>query len=296
MGRGLTRRKRNINIFNIPTYVISMKERADRWKRFMQQPAVHLLKRMRQSVAVNGKRLNYIKDRRISVRTRLNIFRNYRRSHHEMATVGAVGCSLSHIDAWKKFLASGAKVGLIMEDDALITETAVEQINELMTSLPPNWGIWLLGYYRPNLIYGACEKKPWNRVYNFTASHAYLITREMAKRFVEEALPVETHIDHYMSAICVLHDFLMVQHPDVHIEFFQKDKVENSATTTVDSNTSQHKKTGCPTCNIPDDVSQIYEKPTKRGAKGMKVKGVVRGEQSRKLLTLRNVMTRKKRN
>ena len=127
MGRGATRRKRRIDIFNVPPYVINLKERKARGRRFTEQPATGLLKRLRPSVGVNGKRLNYIKDRRISVRTRLNIFRNYRRSHYEIATLGAVGCSLSHIEVWKNFLASGSTVALIMEDDAIITESILNE-------------------------------------------------------------------------------------------------------------------------------------------------------------------------
>jgi hypothetical protein len=87
----------------------------------------------------------------------------------------------------------------------------------------------------------------------------------------------------------------MLQHPDIHIEFFRKGIVTDSANRTIDSNTSQHKKSGCPTCDVPDDYSQIYQSPSRKGAKGMKVKGVVHGEQSRKLLTLRNAKTLKKR-
>lgn len=289
MDRGKTRRqKRNLNIFKMPTYVVSMKERPDRWKRFTDQPAIKAIKGLKRTAAVNGKKLNYRTDKRISIRTRLNIFRNYRRSHHEMATLGAVGCSLSHIQAWKQFLKSGANVALILEDDAIITESMLNMVNETSATLPSGWGIWVLGCYRPNLVYEHLPTKPWNRVYGFTASHSYIITRDAAKQLLEDALPVETHIDHYICSAAVLKDILIVQNPDVHIEFFQKEKVANSATTTVDSNTSQHKKSGCPTCNIPDDHSQLYRGYTRKGARGMRVKGIINGEQDKRLLTLKS--------
>ena len=103
MVRGRTRRKRDI--FSLPTYVINLNERKDRWKRFLSQPAVTTFSRLRRFPAVNGKRLNYRKDKRISVHTRLNITRNYRRSHYEIATLGAVGSSMSHVGVWRKFVA-----------------------------------------------------------------------------------------------------------------------------------------------------------------------------------------------
>jgi len=296
MERGKTRRKAQIDIFNIPTYVVSMKEREDRWKRFTDQPAVGMLKRIKRSMAVNGKKLDPLNDRRISVRTRLNIFRNYRRSHHEIATMGAVGCSLSHIEIWKKFLKSGANYCLVMEDDAILTETILNSINELIPSLPREWGIWLLGCYKPNLVHEAMDSKPWNRIYNFTASHAYLMTRAAAKICLDDATPIESHIDHYMSNISILKNNLIVQRPDIHIEFFKKERVEKSPTTTVDSNTSQHKKNGCPVCKVPDDFSQIYVSPTRRNrhGHGMKVEGLVRGDQSKGILTLKRNITLKK--
>jgi GR25 family glycosyltransferase involved in LPS biosynthesis len=287
MEREKTRRKVKLNIFNTPTYVVSLKERSDRWKRFIQQPAIHLLKRLKQSRAVNGKTLDPKNDSRISVRTRLNIFRNYRRSHYEIATLGAVGCSLSHIDIWNKFLKSGSKYCLILEDDAILTESVLHEINKVIPSLPKQWGIWILGNYTPNLIYQHLDTKPWNRIYNFTASHAYLINRETAKLLLESAYPVESHVDHYINAISVLKNIMVLQHPSVHVEFFKKEHIQETPARTVDSNTSQHKKKGCPTCKINDDFSQIYVSPSRKTKQGMLVKGLTKGMQTKEIRTLK---------
>jgi GR25 family glycosyltransferase involved in LPS biosynthesis len=288
-GRGKTRKVSKGNIFNMPAYVINMKERADRWKRFVSQPVVAHMKRLKRSIAINGKKMNYKSDRRISLRTRLNIKRCYRRSHYEIATLGAVGCSLSHIDVWKKFLRSGAKLCYVIEDDAILTESALDTINKLMPSLPNKWGVWLLGSYHPNKVYQPIEKKPWNRIYGFTASHSYIITREAAKVFLKEALPIEMHIDHFMCTVSIVRDIPIIEHPDVQIEFFR----QVSTPRTADSNTSQHKKKGCLTCKIPDDASQIYRGHSRRGSNGMKVGGLIKGMQSNKIRKLRS--TRRKR-
>jgi GR25 family glycosyltransferase involved in LPS biosynthesis len=289
MTRGKTRRKANINIFNVPAYFINMQERPDRCKRFMDQPAVASLKKLRRCVAVNGKKLKYKTDRRISLRTRLNIFRNYRRSHYEIATLGAIGASLSHIDIWKRFLATGARVALVFEDDAILTEAILNQINTLIPTLPSDWGMWLLGWYKPNLVFEHLDKKPWNRVYNFTAAHAYLLTREAAKNLLEDALPIETHVDHYISTAAAIKDLVVVQHPDVHIEFFRKERGPR----TKDSNTSQHKTSGCPNCNKRDDLTQIYKWNTRKSRHGMRVRGLVDGEQSKRILTFKRGATRR---
>ena len=270
-----------------------MKERPDRWRRFRQQPAIHKLTHIRQSRGINGKKLRYKNDRRISVSTRINIFRNYRRSHREIATLGAVGCSLSHIDVWKKFIKTGSRYCFIMEDDAILTESTLDTVNRLIPTLPQKWGIWLLGCYKPTLVYRKYERNPWMQVYKFTASHAYLLTREAAIKLLADAVPIESHVDHYIGDVSILNDTLIVYHPEVHIEFFQKEKVLNSQSTTVDSNTSQHKPSGCPMCKIPDDPSNMYVNPSMPSKDGVRIDALVRDEQPRQILKLKSKTRRK---
>ena len=294
MNRGKTRKRGFVSVYNVPAYVINMRERRDRWERFTEQPVVKEFKKLRKSVATNGQTLDPIYDKRISMHTKLNIFRNYRRSHPEIATLGAVGSSLSHIDVWKKFVSSGEQVCLVLEDDVILTKSQLDHVNELIPTLPHDWGMWILGFYRPNLISQLLTMKPWHKVYNFTAAHAYLLSREVAIKLLEEPFPVETHIEYYMTGSSILKKFNILYHPDIHIEFFQKKKVAKSATTTIDSNTSQHKKAGCPSCNTPEDYTQLYESPTRKNSKGIFVKGIIRGHQVNKILTLKRGATRKK--
>jgi GR25 family glycosyltransferase involved in LPS biosynthesis len=291
-GRKTRKVQKEFQFAQLPTYVINLKERPDRWKRFTDQPAIHEFRRLRRFPAVNGKKLDYKKDRRISVHTKLNILRNYRRSHFEIATLGAIGSSLSHIGVWRRFIASGAPMCLVLEDDAILTADQLKQIQEMIPTLPPNWGMWLLGFYRPNLFFEhlPAPYKPWNRVYNFTAAHAYILRRETALKLLEEPLPIETHIEYYITGASILKEFFIVQHPDVHIEFFRK---ERGGPRTPDSNTSQHKKSGCPTCDEPDDYSQIFKENWRRTDDGMRVDGIVHGQQSDTILTLRRGATRK---
>lgn len=288
-----------LDLRRIPAYVINLKERPDRWKRFTDQPAVHGLRRLRRLGAVNGKGLRWRTDKRISLHTKLNIFRNYRRSHYEIATLGAIGSSLSHIAAWRKFVASGAPLCLVLEDDAILTEDQVKKVEELSANAPEHWGIWLLGCYKPNTIFqdmeGAAGAAGWRQIHNFTAAHAYLLRREAALKLLEEPLPIETHIEYYISGCATLKGFKMVQHPDLHIEFFRK---ERDKPRVYDSNTSQHKKGGCPTCNVPDDYGQLYRGATRRKRhEGLQVDGlVVTGQQGGTIRMLRGGLgTRKNR-
>lgn len=279
MGRNKTRKRGDI--FSTLTYVINLKERPDRWKRFMSQPVTSSFKRLNHFFAINGKKLDYRKDKRISIRTKLNITRNYRRSHYEIATLGAVGSSFSHIEVWKRFIASGEPRCLVLEDDAILTDTQLRMVSDITP--PSDYGIWILGCYLPNLIVQPL-KKPWNRVYNFTAAHAYIITRAAALKLLKEPFPIETHIEYYMTGTALLKDIKIVQNDNVHIEFFRR----TEGPRTPDSNTSQHKKSGCPTCSFKDDYSQLYKGFTRKSKRGIKIMGVVDAPQTNRILTFKH--------
>ena len=276
--------KASVDIRNFPVYAINLPERKDRWRRFMSNEAIRQFNNLERVSGTNGKKLDYKTDRRISMGTKLRIHRNYRRSHYEIATLGAIGASISHVRTWEKFLESGAPVCIVVEDDAIWTSDLINKVNELYTTLPSNWGMWVLGYHLPNLVLEHLSKEPWNQVHNFTAAHSYILKRETAKKLVEEPFPVDTHIEYYITACSILKNFLIVQHPDMFVDFYRT----YIGPRTNDSNTSQHKKKGCPTCDVPDEHSQLYKHYTPLGSKGMVVSGSVYGKQSNRVLTFKN--------
>jgi GR25 family glycosyltransferase involved in LPS biosynthesis len=277
-------------IKNMPVYVINMNERKDRWKRFTSQEAVHELKNKKRISAVNGKKLNFRKDPRISMSTRLRIYRNYRRSHYEIATLGAIGATVSHARVWETFLKSDAPVCMVLEDDAVITPENIEAMNEEYKRLPDNWGIWILGYFHKTLIMEHM-KDGWDKVYNFSGAHSYMITREVAKKLLDDVYPIDTHIEFYITSSSIIKNFLILANPKVYVDYFRT--FVGPRVSTSDSNTSQHKKHGCPTCDIPEDYRQLYKHFTRTKDKSMVVSGVVYGKQSNKILTFKHAATRK---
>lgn len=237
-GKGL----KDLDIFKTPIYVINLKERADRWQNFMtQDPAVKAL-HIKRLDAQNGKKLDYLKDTRIAPYTRLNIMRNDRRTHREVASLGAVGASISHTNAWRKLVASGAPYAVIMEDDARFTMEQLQKINEIAKTIPDTAKVWLFGLFKPNMEHEPLPNgSSWSRVMKFTAVHAYVITRDAAQVFLEQVYPIDMHIDHYMSTMSVLYDIPMLLHKDVFLPFGGVLK-PGSKTTMLESNTSQHTK------------------------------------------------------
>jgi len=145
--------------------------------------------------------------------------------------------------------------------------------------------MWILGCYPKTLVIEHLKsEKPWNKVHSFTAAHSYLLTREAAKKLLEEPYPVETHIEYYITTVATLKGFQILQHPDIIVDFYRT----YIGPRTNDSNTSQHKKMGCPTCDTPDDYSQIYKHFTRKEKdKETVVSGIVYDKQDDNILTFK---------
>jgi hypothetical protein len=92
------------------------------------------------------------------------------------------------------------------------------------------------------------------------------------------------HIEYYMTATAAIKGFKILNHADIHLEFFRKERGPRTA----DSNTSQHKKSGCPSCDFPDDYKQLYRGFTRKTKNGIRIAGVVDGEQPKDILTYEN--------
>jgi hypothetical protein len=83
----------------------------------------------------------------------------------------------------------------------------------------------------------------------------------------------------------------MVENTNVRIDYFRT--FVGPRVSTSDSNTSQHKENGCPSCDIPDDYKQIYKHFTRTKDDKMIVSGVVYGKQDNTILTFKHAITRK---
>lgn len=251
------------NIRDVPVYVINLPDRTDRWERFNRSNVGNDFHNIQRVNATNGHSLSFENDRRISLNTRYSILRNYRRSHYEIATLGAVGASFSHINTWKRFYKSGKPMCLIMEDDAGWKSELLDTINKAYDQLPHQWGVWLLGYNHIHFQPFGESQHSWNTVMSFTGAHCYLLRREAAKKLLEEPFPIETHIEFYMTGVSALKNMLIVQHSDIQILPGHSENGE----VIDDSDTRHPSRKECPVCSIPDDLLKIYESatPVKKG-------------------------------
>jgi GR25 family glycosyltransferase involved in LPS biosynthesis len=225
-------------------YYINLPGRTDRKKKFLCQDALCAMPPLTYIAAVKGAALDVKTDKRIGVHTRVQVITEYRRSHYEIHSKGALGASLSHLKTWKAFLASGAKYALILEDDAELPATFGQMVRDCAKDLPAGgWGIWLLGWnHDPKDRSDSKPNSPFRDVVQFVGAHAYIVTRAAAQALVKEALPIETHVEYFMSNVALLHGFSVIRHTNLGIK--QIDRVKNKS--------DVRKPEGCTACAVDD--------------------------------------------
>jgi len=246
------------NLFQV--YCINLKERPDRWERFVQQPGMQRLAQLypfERFEGINGKLMDIKNDDRVSLRTKRNILYQKRRDHEDLDTPGGVGCYLSHYSCWKKFLDTDKEKLLILEDDAEIPKDFVEQLYQAMEDLNQEDikrpDIWTLARpFGPTLtrafeLGSPTYSKNWS--YDVVAPlTGYILTREGAKILIDNAFPIDGHVDHYMRRCAQMGMLVLAGHKNLQLKQVRLGK--------KDSDIQQ--KPSCEVCNLPDA-------PTRKG-------------------------------
>lgn len=243
------------NLFQV--YCINLKERPDRWERFIQQPGVLRIQQtfpFERYEGINGKLLDIKNDDRVSLRTKRNILYQKRRDHEDLDTPGGVGCYLSHYNCWKKFLETDKEHVLILEDDAIIPPTFVEDLMKARDDLNQEDikrpDIWTLARpFGPTLtkafeLGSPTYSKNWS--YDVIAPlTGYIVTRQGAKILCDNAFPIDGHVDHYMRRCAQMGMIVLAAHKNIQLKQLRLKQ--------GDSDIQQ--KPSCEVCNLPDAPS-----------------------------------------
>ena len=244
--------KKKSTLFQV--YCINLKERTDRWDRFIQQPGVHRLLqkyKFERFEGINGKLLDIKSDDRVSLRTKRNILYQKRRDHEDLDTAGGVGCYLSHYGCGQHFLETSNEYALIFEDDAEVPyefkemlEKAMKEIEQEDVKRPE---IWLLSRpWGPKMrkileINDIHYEGSW--AYDVTGPlTGYILSRTAAKTLMDNAFPIDGHVDHFMHR-CAQMGLLTICHNKNII-------LRQVGVTEKDSDIQQ--KPSCEICDLPD--------------------------------------------
>jgi hypothetical protein len=240
------------DIRTCPTRVINLDRRTDRWGTFSKQPLLGEFKELERFSAVDGSKLDVVRDDRVSVHTRQNILTKTRRSHYEICTAGAIGASLSHLTIWEEFLKGDAEYLVVFEDDTIVDTAAMTYVDTLIPKLPESWDMWLLGCHRWAFKGEPMDEqnpKSWWRVKAFTGAHAYVLSRRGAQILLQEPYPIETHIEYYISACSALKGLVIIKHWALRMSYFAE-------TTDADDSDTFDGRKNCPVCYIPDNYPE----------------------------------------
>jgi len=126
----------------------------------------------------------------------------YRRKHGMTPVLGELGCYLSHVEAMRRFLASGTEFGLVLEDDVLLHDTLPAVIQGLLQH-PDRWDVAKLSAVHRGTPQPYLTVAPGHHLAvmlsRCTAASAYLINRRAANAFLREPgglLPMQLPFDH----------------------------------------------------------------------------------------------------
>jgi GR25 family glycosyltransferase involved in LPS biosynthesis len=128
------------------------------------------------------------------------------------APLSVIGCGMAHIKTWKLFVESGAKYGIIFEDDAVFEDNFREELDKGIKNTPDNFDILYLGCFgcENNLNYSTLQfanqgiininakfrNNYVNKPFIALALHAYVISRKGAKKLISYIDGnIYTHID-----------------------------------------------------------------------------------------------------
>jgi len=183
--------------------IVTLRRRPDRWQKIVGDLARIGITRTTRFFAVDGATLCEdtlagLVDEACEV--------SHSPTSHTQLTRPAIGCFLSHLTIWKRFLEGSNERLVILEDDAVPSPTYTAlRAQELLASIPPEADLVLLGC---TIMAGLAEKtasERLSRVYYFNGTYAYLITRKGCSNLLPHLVPMRAHIDHQISAALVKH-------------------------------------------------------------------------------------------
>lgn len=122
---------------------------------------------------------------------------------------GAIGCFLSHVEAWRVVASRGLARALVLEDDVGFTTGGVELISEALEELPQGWHVMLCGCFTCQTemaverVAGIARGAPPGRdisehvrVPSQTyGSQAYVVSLEGARKLLELLPKASWHVD-----------------------------------------------------------------------------------------------------
>lgn len=219
-------KKEEKNKTNIKCFVINLKRRDDRFIQFHKNLSSVGIGNIQRYLAVDTSDVQVLKNAYpLLTEQAWKEANSPFRTNHAQLSIGAIGCYLSHVNLWKQLVNENNETEyyLIFEDDIRALKNLKLDLKTFLERFPVrDFDIIALGnlVYTPygekqNKIQNLYEtsvakdkddndkKKSYIRVARFFGLHAYIISKEGAKKFLSRCFPIQMQIDSYISNIIV---------------------------------------------------------------------------------------------
>tara|TARA_Y200000002_G_scaffold372889_1_gene371247 strand:- start:466 stop:1275 length:810 start_codon:yes stop_codon:yes gene_type:complete len=186
------------NIKDIPVYVICLERKRNERCNSNFPLIKELFPKAKWETAIDGEKIDYLKDDRFSVFSKYNVKNNLRTDITFTDNINQLACALSHIEMWKKVKKSGVP-SIIIEDDVYLTKRLKNQIINRCYQIPRNIdfaSILYLGNDNTDKY-----NNDWYRIMNrsFWGLQMYFITPNGASKLLKDIFPINIHIDRYIG-------------------------------------------------------------------------------------------------
>ena len=142
----------------------------------------------------------------------------WQRAGREMVEMdpGEIGCILSHRNLWTTIVQQRIPITLVLEDDAIRLDPQFLEITQtLVSKLPTDWDILLLGFWLHRGDNGSPIHNGLSRVRDFVLLHAYLLSVKGAKTLLRLGsidMPLDSWISRHSDTLHIYrHNY--VRHP-----------------------------------------------------------------------------------
>jgi len=200
---------------------ISLAKRTDRWNRISKEAREAGLPITRVD-AVDASTFVAHQHPALTLATAHNIYFKTRRSNYEIDAAGAIGCSLSHFKVWEDLLSSNVNATLVFEDDSSVPVGLKEKLVKILNDVPPDWDVLQLQRTKFGGGVTGCkplkDNNPWQLCTSLMGTHAYIVSKQGAKKLLDKAYPIELHVDAYMAYMARMEYIKMIWHPMIDIQ------------------------------------------------------------------------------
>lgn len=199
--------------WKLPVLVINLAEKPEQYVRVVAMAAefgipstcVERLDAVRGSALPEHERAQYV-----SLRGRGEIEAGQRESHQGLPSWGAVGCTLSHMKAWRECVRRNETI-LVLEDDVVFHGGSQEWKDTVLDIAQSSGTLWDVCVMRGRHLEGSeasgvrVLSNPWPRGASFYGTEAYLLSPAGAALLLTQALPINQQTDFYIQSMAAYH-------------------------------------------------------------------------------------------